>query len=267
MDNALENNNLEEGQVTDNVGQDESTQQPESGNDWEATAKYMQSEKDKLYAENQKLKQYEQIGKVLESRPDIVNTISGMVQGGQPATQNERIELSKDEFDPWEAYNDPSSKSYKYRQQEMQDAVDNAVKSQMAGVQKEVGMTKLQTELANKGLNPEQISSFMDFASKNPAEYGIDGAINMWQAVTQPKAEAEGNKNNPLDAIRQNQSVPQQAGILNGEKPITKDDKDSINKEINYLKDMISNMLLSDKLSTPYVEDLEIEKITLINHH
>ena len=44
---------------------------------------------------------------------------------------------------------------------------------------------------------------------------------------------------------------------------ITKDDKDSINKEINYLKDMISNMLLSDKLSTPYVEDLEIEKITL----
>ena len=105
MDNALENNNLEEGQVTDNVGQDESTQQPESGNDWEATAKYMQSEKDKLYAENQKLKQYEQIGKVLESRPDIVNTISGMVQGGQPAAQNERIELSKDEFDPWEAYN------------------------------------------------------------------------------------------------------------------------------------------------------------------
>ena len=35
-------------------------------------------------------------------------------------------------------------------------------------------------------------------------------------------------------------------------------DKDSINKEINFLQDMISNMLLSDKLSTPYVEDLEI---------
>ena len=50
----------------------------------------------------------------------------------------------------------------------------------------------------------------------------------MWQAVTQTKAEAKSNKNNPLDAIRQNQSVPQQAGILNGEKPITKDDKDSM---------------------------------------
>lgn len=225
MDNALENNNLEEGQVNDNVGQDEATQQQESGNDWESQAKYFQSEKDKLQAENQKLKQYEQVGQMLESRPDIVNTISGMVQGGQPAPE-ERIELSKDEFDPWEAFNDPSSVSFKYRQQ-LQDAeVEKRVQSQVSEVKKEVGMSKLQTELSNKGLNPEQINSFMDFASKNPAEYGIDGAINMWQAVTQDKTEA--SNNNPLDAIRQNQSVPQQAGILSGEQPIKKDEKDSV---------------------------------------
>ncbi|MGI9571877.1 MAG: hypothetical protein ACR2L5_00990 [Candidatus Actinomarinaceae bacterium] len=227
MDNALENNNLEEGQVTDNVGQDEATQQQESGNDWESQAKYFQSEKDKLQAENQKLKQYEQVGQMLESRPDIVNTISGMVQGGQPAPEA-RVELSKDEFDPWEAYNDPSSKSYKYRQQELQETINNAVSSQVGAVQKEVGMNKLQTELTNKGLNAEQITSFMDFANKNPAEYGIDGAINMWQAVTQQPTEGESNTENPLDAIRQNQAVPQQAGVLNGQQPVKKDDKDSM---------------------------------------
>ena len=71
----------------------------------------------------------------------------------------------------------------------------------------------------------------MDFASKNPAEYGIDGAINMWQSVTQNSTEA-GSNNNPLDAIRQNQSVPQQAGILNGEQPIKKDETDSMWKNI-----------------------------------
>jgi len=228
MDNALENNNLQEGQVTDNVGQDENGQGNENSSvNWEEQAKYHQSEKDKLHAENHKLKQYEQIGQMLESRPDIVNTISGMVQGGQP-TQPEHIELSKDEFDPWEAYNDPSSKSYKFRQQELQETINTAVQSQVGDVKKEVGMSKLQTELANKGLNPEQISSFMDFASKNPAEYGIDGAINMWQAVTQQPTEGESNTNNPLDAIRQNQAVPQQAGILNGEKPVKKNDKDSM---------------------------------------
>ena len=230
MDNALENDNLEEGQVTDNVGQDEATQQQESKGDWESQAKYFQSEKDKLQAENQKLKQYEQVGQMLESRPDIVNTISGMVQGGQPAPVAP-VELSKDEFDPWEAYNDPSSKSYKFRQQELQDTINKAVQSQVGDVKKEVGMSKLQTELANKGLNQEQISSFMDFASKNPAEYGIDGAINMWQSVTQNSTEA-GSNNNPLDAIRQNQSVPQQAGILNGEQPIKKDETDSMWKNI-----------------------------------
>jgi len=227
MDNALENNNLEEGQVNDNVGQDEATQQQESGDDWQSQAKYFQSEKDKLQSENQKLKQYEQVGQMLESRPDIVQAVSGMLQGGQPAQQQERVELSKDEFDPWEAYNDPSSKSYKFRQQELQETINQAVSSQVGEVQKEVGMSKLQTELTNRGLNAEQVQSFMDFASKNPAEYGIDGAINMWQSVTQKPTEGE-SKENPLDAIRQNQAVPQQAGILNGQQPVKKDEKDSM---------------------------------------
>ena len=229
MDNALENENLDnQGQVNDSVGQDENqTQDTDSGNDWETQAKYHQSEKDKLYAENQKLKQYEQIGQMLESRPDIVNTITGILKGGQP-TQPERITLDKDEFDPWEAYNDPASKSYKFRQQELQDSIDNAVQGQMQGVQKQVGMNELKSQLQAKGLNDQEIDSFMEFASKNPAEYGVDGAINMWQAVTQKPTEGESNTDNPLDAIRQNQAVPQQAGILNGEKPVKKDDKDSM---------------------------------------
>ena len=227
MDNAFENENLgNQGQINDNVGQDESkAQNTETSKDWESQAKYFQSEKDKLHSENQKLKQYEKVGKLLESRPDIVQTISGMVQGGQPA-QPERIALDKDEFDPWEAYNDPTSKSYKFRQQELQDSINNAVQAQVAGVQKEVGMTKLQNELAAKGLTPEEITSFVDFASKNPAEYGVDGAINMWRAVTQEPAKDENG--NPLDVVRQNQAVPQQAGILSGEQPVRKSDDDAV---------------------------------------
>ena len=232
MDNALNNDNLNnQGQINDNVGQDENqTQNEGSSSDWESQAKYFQSEKDKLQAENQKLKQYEQVGQMLESRPDIVNTISGMVQGGQPAPEAP-VELSKDEFDPWEAYNDPSSKSYKFRQQELQTTINKAVQNQVGDVKKEVGISKLQTELTNKGLNPEQITSFMDFASKNPAEYGIDGAINMWQSVTQQPTEGENNQN-PMDSIRQNQTVPQQAGILNGEQPIKTNEKDELWKSI-----------------------------------
>ena len=229
MDNALNNENLEEtqGQVNDNVGQDENQTQDEgTSSDWESQAKYFQSEKDKLQSENQKLKQYEQIGNMLESRPDIVNAISSMVQGGQ-STQPERIALDKDEFDPWEAYNDPASKSYKFRQQELQNSINHAVEGQMAGVQKQVGMSELKSQLQAKGLNDQEINSFFEFANKNPAEYGVDGAVNMWRSISGQPAQ-EGNNENPLDAIRQNQAVPQQAGILSGEKPVRKDEKDSM---------------------------------------
>ena len=227
MDNALGNENLEtQGQVNDNVGQDENqTQDDGASTDWESQAKYFQSEKDKLHTENQKLKDYEKVGKLLESRPDIVNTISGMVQGGQPA-QAEKVTLDKDEFDPWEAYNDPASKSYKFRQQELQDSINSAVEGQMAGVQKQVGMNELKSQLASKGLNDTEINSFVEFASKNPAEYGIDGAINMWKSVTGEPAQDDNG--NPLDAIRQNQAVPQQAGILSGEQPARKGEKDEM---------------------------------------
>ena len=229
MDNALENENLDnQGEINDNVGQDEGKQAEESGNDWQSQAKYFQSEKDKLYAENQNLKKYEKLGHMLESRPDIVNTVSSML-GGQPNNQVEqRIALEKDEFDPWEAYNDPASKSYAYRQQELQDSISEAVNNQLSGVQQQMGMTQLKGELEKKGLNEEQINSFVDFASKNPAEYGIDGAINMWQSVTQQPTEGEQNTQNPINSIRQNQSVPSQAGILNGERQIKADEKDDM---------------------------------------
>ena len=59
MDNALENENLDnQGQINDSVGQDENQIQDESSSpDWESQAKYFQSEKDKLHAENQSLKE------------------------------------------------------------------------------------------------------------------------------------------------------------------------------------------------------------------
>ena len=228
MDNALENENLEsQGQFNDNVGQDEGEQKQESSNDWESQAKYHQSEKDKLYAENQSLKKDEEVGKFLESRPDVVEGIKNMVSGQPEAQQN--ISLDKDEFDPWEAYNDPASKSYQFRQQELQQSINKGVSQQMQGLQKQVGVNQLKGELSQKGLNDSEIDSFLEFAQKNPADYGVDGAINMWKSVVSPQAE---NNESPLDAIRQNQAVPQQAGVLTGEQPVRTDEKDDMWKGI-----------------------------------
>ena len=114
MTDALNERNLPvEGQANTNVGQDEGqTGAENSGQNLEEQVKYFQSEKDKLANENQNLKKFEALGKLMQARPDIANTVASMVQGGnngQPVGP-QRIELDKDEFDPWEAYNDPKSK-------------------------------------------------------------------------------------------------------------------------------------------------------------
>ena len=218
MENALEDGNLQ-GEPIDNVGQDEAVDTQESSGNWEDQAKYFQSEKDKLSAENSKLQQYEKIGKLLESRPDIANAVAGMVQGapsGQPAGP-ERVALEKDEFDPWEAYNDPQSKSYKFRQQELQDSINGAVSQQMQGLQRNQGEMQLKTELQQRGLNPAEIDSFMKFASQNPAEYGVDGAIKMWQSVA--SSESSNQEQSPLDNVRQTQENPAVGGVLQGQQP------------------------------------------------
>ena len=212
------------GQLDTEVGQDEGTETQESSTeDWQAQAKYHQSEKDKLYAENQQLKQYEKIGKFLESRPDLVNTL--VSEAGQPDTQKPLVALKPDEFDPWEAYNDPSSASYKFRMQEMQETINGAVEQAVGGIQAQQGRTNLRSDLVAKGLDENEINSFFDFADKHPSEYGLENVIKMWQAVTQSP---ETIKENPLDKVRQTQTSPQAAGLLQGQQPERKNEIDEI---------------------------------------
>ena len=213
-----------DGQLEAEVGQDEGTEvQEDSTQDWESQAKYHQSEKDKLYAENQQLKQYEKIGKFLESRPDLVNTL--VSEAGQPETQKPRVALKPDEFDPWEAYNDPSSKSYKFRMQEMQETINGAVDNAVGGLKAQQGRTNLRADLASRGLNDQQMDSFFEFADKHPSEYGLDNVLKMWQAVSQtPETQVE----NPLDKVRQTQANHQSAGVLQGQQPKRKSEEDKM---------------------------------------
>jgi len=230
MTDAYESENLQqEGQPVDNVGQDEGqTLNENSEQTWEEQAKYFQSEKDKLANENQNLKKYEAIGSLLQARPDIANTVASMVQGGnngQPVGP-QRIELEKDDFDPWEAYNDPKSKSYKFRQQELQDSIGQAVNERMQGVVKQQGIQQLKTNLAQQGLSAQEVDSFMNFAAKNPSEYGVEGAVKMWRAVMN---DGQGTvTDNPLDNVRQTQDTPTPGGILQGQQPQAKSGKDEM---------------------------------------
>jgi hypothetical protein len=226
-----EGNPLQEGQpVNDNVGQDignSSTENPEETN-WEESARYFQSEKDKLSAENAQLKKYAKVGKMLESRPDLVQGMMGQLQngGGQPAGP-QHIELSQDEFDPWEAFNDPKSKSYQYREQQDDARIDARVQEKMSGLTKQVGKAQLQNEVVSAGLvSREEVPAFMQFISQHPSKYGLNNVVKMFRAISagDPAVQAP----NPLDQVRQNQQAPTPAGILSGEQPKRQGETDEI---------------------------------------
>ena len=214
MTDAYENENLpEEGEPVDNVGQDEGQAVDEGSNQsWEEQAKYFQSEKDKLFVEHTELKA--KVKEFLDSRES------------EQSSAPEKVALKPDEFDPWEAYNDPSSQSYIYRMQEMQETINGAVDKAVGGLKAEQGRTNLRADLANKGLNNEQMDSFFEFADKHPSEYGLDNVLKMWQAVSQPIQ--KGQRENPLDKIRQTQLAPQAAGVLQGQQPERKSEDESM---------------------------------------
>ena len=130
--------------------------------------------------------------------------------------------MKPDEFDPWEAYNDPTSKSYKFRMQEMNDTVNNAVSQATQGIKKQSSRTNLQNKLAQQGLSPEEINSFMGFAKKHPSEYGLENVIKMWRSVSGDPIQATNmpaNNNSPLNQVRNVQSQPQSGGVLQGKRP------------------------------------------------
>ena len=207
-----------------NTSNEEQVEQGEQ--DWEKSAKYFQSEKDKLAAENQNLQKYAKIGKLIEERPDLQQALAGAVtgNGAQTPTQNSRVELAKDEFDPWEAYNDPNSKSYKFRMQEIGDVVNYRVSNQMEGMQKNMAMGQLKSDLQARGLDENAVKDFVQFAGTPANELGVDNVIKMWRAVKETPA----GENNPLDQVRETQNIPQSGGVLQGERPQTKTDIDSM---------------------------------------
>ena len=224
MTNALDSGN-QQGQTTNNVGQDVNGTTQESSTNWEEQAKYFQSEKDKLSAENTRLKGFEEIGRFLESRPDVVEIIDTASKGGQPIAHAEpKLELSPEEFDPWEAYNDPSSKSYQFRKQELDNAINSAVSNAVGEQSQEMnarqGVVNLTSELKNRGFNDEQVKGFMEFTSHNPADYGLDTVIQMYNTVA--GGDANVIPSSGLDGIRQTQNQPTPGGILDGAKPQVK---------------------------------------------
>jgi len=201
-----ENQELANAENPESVEQEQGVQ----GTDWEKSAKHFQSEKDKMFAENQQLKA--QLQEIANNQQQV-----------QQQKEEEAIQ-PPESFDPWEAYNDPNSESYLYRQQMEQHNIAKAVAQSQQQVedrmQADKKLQEFDNELIQQGLSAEDKEKFYAFANKPLSQLGTDKLVAMWRAV-------DGQINTPQNAsgprefakIRANQAEPTPAGVLQGEQP------------------------------------------------
>ena len=57
---------------------------------------------EKLNSEVEELRKYQQLGKVLQDRPDVVEAMRNTLSGNE-ASNKEEPKVTEDSFDPWEA--------------------------------------------------------------------------------------------------------------------------------------------------------------------
>jgi hypothetical protein len=190
--------------------------------DWQGESKKFQSMYDRQTADYDTLKsqtaKYAQLAKMLESRPDVVSAMRDTLAG--KAQKKEEPKVDADSFDPWEAYSDPGSESYRLRQKENAKMVNGAVKKQMAGLQMQMGMQNLKGELESKyGMKDQsEVNDFMKFAMTPKDKIPIDTLVDVYRKNKGAGQQRTGANEN-LEATQRSQGIPKSAGILQGAKP------------------------------------------------
>ena len=217
---------------TPEQGVEQETSQQEEVN-WEESAKYFQSEKDKMQTENQKIKddleKYKALGQFVESREDVQSYIQDALAG--KVEEKPQIQVPE-EFDPWEAYNDPNSASFQYRTEMERQNIEAAVKNSTSQLSEQMESrdraAKFDNELVKEGLNESDKSKFYQFANTPINQLGTDVLVRMWRAADQNLNPGINNPSPEMDVVRRNMQEPTPTGVLQGEQPPAVNESDAM---------------------------------------
>tara|TARA_R100001510_G_C7651952_1_gene209748 strand:- start:622 stop:1326 length:705 start_codon:yes stop_codon:yes gene_type:complete len=184
---------------------------------WEDEAKKFQSMHDKQASENDKMRQdlKYMAEKFAEAQNNSVN----------PNNQSQQQSLTEDEFNPWDAYYKPESPSYKFRTQQEQKSVNQAVQSELSKVNEQMVLNNTVNELkSSHRLSDEEVKSFMDWSTNPTSNLSLDTLINVWRGETGIRNQS----NDSLDAVKTAQEAPRSAGVIQGQSVKTKTDADTM---------------------------------------
>ena len=213
----------------DPKGENEQAQQ---GDDWEKQAKYFQSEKDKLFEESRKKDKLITDFKNVLAKPGVVDAIKGALNPNAESKQAE-VEMSEDDFDPWSAWNDPSSKSYQFRvgkerqhiDKVMNEKVDSRMKTMVEPLMKNMHVNDMRGYLTERGYDKETQDKFFDFYSKQTNDFSRDEVVDMFEGYSKIGRQPESEN---LNAVRAGKNNFTQAGVLEGQSPVDLEEADTV---------------------------------------
>ena len=190
-------------------------------NEWEIEARKFQSMYDRTQAENDKLKRLEPLGDLLESRPDLVDVLQKNLNGQpqQQPQQEAQQGLPAEDFNPWDAYYNPESPSFKFRMnqdvQMMNNVVSNALGEQKRQMTEEITYNNTVNELRNTyKMSDGDINEFMGFVTQPKEQVGLSNLVKLYRDVNK-----KGNAPDTAQAVKAAQNQPRTAGVLQGGAP------------------------------------------------
>ena len=205
---------------------DETGETDFSSSDYDTEARKFQSMYDREVAKNKEMGKYEPLIELVESRPDLVQTLQTAIVGGQPATAQQK-KISEDEFSPWKAFFDPRSESYQHVQKEMQKAVNRGVQQQMGAVKEQVFMNDLKRDLKeNYNFNDNMVDDFVQFYSTPKEDLPFEALVDVYLKTN--GSEERSKPSSSLDIVRANKQSPRSAGIVQGQAPRPKSERDQV---------------------------------------
>ena len=171
---------------------------------------------DKLNNELEELRKYEQLGRVLQDRPDVVDAMRNTLSGNT-ASKEEAPKVTEDSFDPWEAYYKPGSPSYEMRVGQERALVNETVQRQFSGMQEQMALNNLKQELNNKyGFNdPAMANDFIQFATQPREDIPLDMLVDVYRKHKGGEEKVSPN----LQAVQKSQGTAPTAGVVQGGTP------------------------------------------------
>ena len=180
---------------------------------------------DKLNNELEELRKYEQLGRVLQDRPDVVEAMRNTLSGNE-ASKEEAPKVTEDSFDPWEAYYKPGSPSYEMRVQQEKAVAQQAVQEQMQGFQQQMAINNLRQDLASKhGItDPQMADDFIQFATTPREDLPLDMLVDVYRKYKGGEEKVSPN----LEAVQKTKTIPTTAGVVQGSAPEQPNELDDV---------------------------------------